>query len=295
MLTIRQACPEDAPQLSAMGYASYHHHFAHLWRAADELALFLKQEYAEDALRRSLADATQHWLIAEAPSPVGFAKYSYQQRMADDGKIGTLLHKLYLMPGKTGHRYGEHIFHAVETRAKTAGESWLWLEVLAANPAARRFLRTPGDAAHQRHDFPLRQPAKHLTYSGQTDLRGTMPELRDTGVRNVVCGENVVIYQPANLYDCQLGDNVFVGPFVEIQGNTRIGANSKIQSHTFICEYVTIGQRCFIGHGVMFANDLFREGKPNADRASWGRIEIGDDVSIAAAPRFWPSASAMGW
>lgn len=74
MLTIRQACPEDAPQLSAMGYASYHHHFAHLWRDADELALFLKQEYAEDALRRSLADATQHWLIAEAPSPVGFAK-----------------------------------------------------------------------------------------------------------------------------------------------------------------------------------------------------------------------------
>ena len=41
MLTIRQACPEDAPQLSAMGYASYHHHFAHLWRDADELALFL--------------------------------------------------------------------------------------------------------------------------------------------------------------------------------------------------------------------------------------------------------------
>ena len=109
-----------------------------------------------------------------------------------------------------------------------------------------------------------------------------MPELRDTGVRNVVCGKNVVIYQPANLYNCQLGDNVFVGPFVEIQGNIRIGANSKIQSHTFICEYVTIGQRCFIGHGVMFANDLFREGKPNADRASWGRIEIGDDVSIGS-------------
>ena len=49
-----------------------------------------------------------------------------------------------------------------------------------------------------------------------------MPELRDTGVRNVVCGENVVIYQPANLYDCQLGDNVFVGPFVEIQGNCSL-------------------------------------------------------------------------
>ena len=109
-----------------------------------------------------------------------------------------------------------------------------------------------------------------------------MHTLRETAIRNVTSGENVVIYQPANLYDCVLGDNVFVGPFVEIQGNTRIGANSKIQSHTFICEYVTIGQRCFIGHGVMFANDLFRAGKPNADRASWGRIEIGDDVSIGS-------------
>ncbi|AEG96594.1 acyltransferase [Klebsiella aerogenes] len=106
--------------------------------------------------------------------------------------------------------------------------------------------------------------------------------LRDTGVRNVICGENVVIYQPANLYDCQLDDNVFIGPFVEIQGHTRIGADSKIQSHSFICEYVTIGQRCFIGHGVMFANDMFRDGKPNADRDSWGRIEIGNDVSIGS-------------
>ena len=139
MLTIRKALPEDAPQLSEMGYASYQHHFAHLWRNADELALFLKQEYAEDALRRGLTDANHHWLIAEAASPVGFAKYSYQQRMAEDGTMGTLLHKLYMMPGETDHRYGEQIFHAIETRAKTAGERWLWLEVLAANPAARRF------------------------------------------------------------------------------------------------------------------------------------------------------------
>jgi NDP-sugar pyrophosphorylase family protein len=93
-----------------------------------------------------------------------------------------------------------------------------------------------------------------------------MHTLRETAIRNVASGENVVIYQPANLYDCTLGDNVFVGPFVEIQGHTRIGNDSKIQSHTFICEYVTIGERCFIGHGVMFANDMFREGKPNADR-----------------------------
>ena len=109
-----------------------------------------------------------------------------------------------------------------------------------------------------------------------------MHTLRETGIRNVTSGENVVIYQPANLYDCTLGDNVFVGPFVEIQGHTRIGADSKIQSHTFICEYVTIGERCFIGHGVMFANDMFREGKPNADRESWGHITVGNDVSIGS-------------
>ena len=109
-----------------------------------------------------------------------------------------------------------------------------------------------------------------------------MHTLRETGIRNITSGENVTIYQPANLYDCELGDNVFVGPFVEIQGNTRIGADSKIQSHTFICEYVTIGERCFIGHGVMFANDMFRDGRPDANRESWGRITIGNDVAIGS-------------
>lgn len=107
-------------------------------------------------------------------------------------------------------------------------------------------------------------------------------ERKQTGVRNVTCGDNVIVYEPANLYDCVLGNGVFVGPFVEIQGNTRIGDDCKIQSHTFICEYVTIGQRCFVGHGVMFANDMFREGKPNADRESWGHITVGNDVSIGS-------------
>ena len=109
-----------------------------------------------------------------------------------------------------------------------------------------------------------------------------MLNIRQVATRNVIFGENVVIYEPANLYDCTLGDNVFIGPFVEIQGNTQIGDNSKIQSHTFICEYVTVGRDCFIGHGVMFANDMFREGKPNADRESWGRITIGNNVSIGS-------------
>ncbi len=108
------------------------------------------------------------------------------------------------------------------------------------------------------------------------------PNIRQVAIRNVVRGENVVIYEPVNLYDCELADDVFIGPFVEIQGHTRIGKGSKIQSHTFICEYVTLGERCFIGHGVMFANDMFREGKPNPNRESWGRIVVGNDVSIGS-------------
>jgi acetyltransferase-like isoleucine patch superfamily enzyme len=108
------------------------------------------------------------------------------------------------------------------------------------------------------------------------------PNIRQVAIRNVARGKNVVIYEPVNLYDCELEDEVFIGPFVEIQGYTRIGKGSKIQSHTFICEYVTVGERCFIGHGVMFANDMFRQGKPNPDRESWGRIVVGNDVSIGS-------------
>ena len=106
--------------------------------------------------------------------------------------------------------------------------------------------------------------------------------IRQAAIRNVMCGENVVIYEPVNLYDCELAEDVFIGPFVEIQGHSKIGKGSKIQSHSFICEYVTIGERCFIGHGVMFANDMFREGKPNPDRDSWGKIVVGNDVSIGS-------------
>lgn len=106
--------------------------------------------------------------------------------------------------------------------------------------------------------------------------------IRQAAIRNVTYGENVVIVDPVNLYDCELAEGVFIGPFVEIQGHTHIGKASKVQSHSFICEYVTIGERCFIGHGVMFANDMFREGKPNPDRESWGRIVVGNDVSIGS-------------
>ena len=71
-------------------------------------------------------------------------------------------------------------------------------------------------------------------------------------------GKNCKIVMPSNLYECEIKNNVFVGPFVEIQKGVVIGDNSRISSHTFICELVKIGDDCFIGHGVMFVNDLFK-------------------------------------
>ncbi|MEZ9865651.1 acyltransferase [Vibrio sp. 10N.261.51.A4] len=108
------------------------------------------------------------------------------------------------------------------------------------------------------------------------------PRVLKSQITDITCGENVTIIEPSNVYGCELKDDVFVGPFVEIQKNTVIGARSKIQSHTLICEYVTIGSDCFVGHGVMFANDLFKEGKPDPNPESWGRTLIADNVTIGS-------------
>lgn len=104
-----------------------------------------------------------------------------------------------------------------------------------------------------------------------------------TQVRDVKLGEHVTLIEPSNLYECELGNHVFVGPFVEIQRGVKIGDFTKIQSHSFICELVSIGSHCFIGHGVMFINDLFREGGPSGgDSTKWHRTCIGDYVSIGS-------------
>jgi acetyltransferase-like isoleucine patch superfamily enzyme len=101
-----------------------------------------------------------------------------------------------------------------------------------------------------------------------------------------------------NLYGCSLEENVFVGPFVEIQKNSKIGKNSRISSHTFICEGVEIGDDCFIAHGVMFTNDTFTDSNSTQDwklkktkignrvrigsNATILPVTIGDDVIIGA-------------
>lgn len=109
------------------------------------------------------------------------------------------------------------------------------------------------------------------------------PLLHSSGIKGVRFGKNVKIILPVNLYGCIIGDECFIGPFVEIQKSVTVGSCTRIQSHSFICELVTIGNDCFIGHGVMFINDLFSEGKPaGGNQGLWKKTEIGNHVSIGS-------------
>lgn len=115
------------------------------------------------------------------------------------------------------------------------------------------------------------------------------PQKYKSGIVSVQFGDNVKIVEPVNIYGCKIGDNCFIGPFVEIQKNVVIGSYSKIQSHAFVCELVSIGNYCFIGHGVMFINDLFSEGGPaGGDQSKWKHTIIGNYVSIGSNATILP-------
>jgi acetyltransferase-like isoleucine patch superfamily enzyme len=113
---------------------------------------------------------------------------------------------------------------------------------------------------------------------------------------DVVLGTGVRIFQPdlVNLYGCSIGDETKIGAFVEIQKNVVVGARCKISSHSFVCEGVEIQDECFIGHGVMFTNDVYpsavnRDGTLQTD-ADWQvikttvkkRANIGSNATIIA-------------
>ena len=113
---------------------------------------------------------------------------------------------------------------------------------------------------------------------------------------DVMLGRDVRIFQPdlVNLYGCSIGDETRIGAFVEIQKNSSVGARCKISSHTFICEGVGIEDECFIGHGVMFTNDVYpsavnRDGSLQTE-ADWQvikttvkkRASIGSNATIIA-------------
>ena len=114
------------------------------------------------------------------------------------------------------------------------------------------------------------------------------PIIKQSEIRDVQFGENVTVVEPVNLYECKISDNSFVGPFVEIQKGVEIGNNCKIQSHSFICELVTIGNNCFIGHSVMFINDSMKMGPANGDRSKWSKTIIGDNVAIGSNATILP-------
>jgi len=115
------------------------------------------------------------------------------------------------------------------------------------------------------------------------------PQIFESKIVDVDFGKDIKVVTPVNLYGCKIGQGSFIGPFVEIQKSTTIGSNTKVQSHSFICEMVTIGNECFIGHGVMFINDLFSEGGPsNGDQSKWMPTKIGNNVSIGSNSTILP-------
>ncbi|MEW6400647.1 MAG: acyltransferase [Chloroflexota bacterium] len=104
---------------------------------------------------------------------------------------------------------------------------------------------------------------------------------------NVKMGRNVKIFNPdlVNIFDCSIGDETFVGPFVEITRGVTIGKKCKIESHSFICTAVEIGDEVFIGHGAIFTNDLYprvdRQVEYMPTRVERG-VSIGSNATIVA-------------
>ena len=108
-------------------------------------------------------------------------------------------------------------------------------------------------------------------------------------LRDVDIGTRCRIVEPVNAYECKIGDDCFIGPFTEITKGVVIGDRTKVQSHSFICDMVTIGDDCFIGHGAMFINDRFSDGGPaGGDRTKWESTSIGNRVSIGTNATILP-------
>ena len=120
------------------------------------------------------------------------------------------------------------------------------------------------------------------------------PTLTEVKIVDVQFGNGVRIIEPSNLYGCRVDDGCFIGPFVEIQSKTIIGKNCRIQSHTFICSLVDIGEDCFIGHGVTFTNDLFKNGQPSSNEYDWLPTTIGDQVAIGSGSTILPVGITSG-
>jgi acetyltransferase-like isoleucine patch superfamily enzyme len=110
-------------------------------------------------------------------------------------------------------------------------------------------------------------------------------------IRDCKIGAGTRVWNFVNMYECEVGRDSMIGTFVEIQAGVKIGDRTRVQSHTFVCELVTIGDDCFVGHGVMFINDTE---PPQADRAKWKETVIEDGVSIGSNATILPVRIGKG-
>lgn len=115
------------------------------------------------------------------------------------------------------------------------------------------------------------------------------PKIIESKIIDCKFGANVKIVEPSNIYGAEISENCFIGPFVEIQKGVKIGSETRIQSHTFICELVEIGNNCFIGHSVVFINDKFSDGGPaSGNKDLWNSTLVGNNVSIGSNATILP-------
>lgn len=103
-------------------------------------------------------------------------------------------------------------------------------------------------------------------------------------IKNCKVGKDTIIWNFVNLYGCKIGENCMIGAYVEIQEGVVIGNNVRISSHSFICSKVTVGNNIFIGHGVMFINDLY----PPRSKEYWQETIVEDGVSIGSNATILP-------
>ena len=154
---------------------------------------------------------------------------------------------------------------------------------------------------NEKASFYLHSAPRHVPPRTEVDENPSLQERRarapamgeprrlQSGIVDVEFGDDVTVVEPVNLYGCTLGDGVFVGPFVEIQKGVCIGARTRVQSHAFICELVSIGEDCFISHGAKFINDPFSIGGPaRGDKTQWKETVVGDRVSIGTNATIMP-------
>lgn len=110
-------------------------------------------------------------------------------------------------------------------------------------------------------------------------------------IRDCTIGEGTKVWNFVNLYECHIGRDCMIGTFVEIQAGARVGDRTRIQSHSFICEMVTLGADCFVGHGVVFINDTE---PPQTNRELWRETVVEDGVSIGSNATILPVRIGRG-